>query len=289
MWKKKNPPFRRSRPGGGGREAARPPPQHRAVGTEAAARANLERNARLLSYPPEGFETKVEYGLLYSLLTAPPGTYPDRVVASAVAREDFGQYLPVAAPAAAAAAAAATRADPQDDPEQRCSFAQLSALLVAASESFAGDPVAAPPGQQGGTGGERDGDAAAADTVSVPQALCRALIRTAVRHAERNDLDRAECVRELMDPVQRLASDRTANQTLLQVLPMYVGLGASILTGNPLPMYLGYAGSVKMAVDTSKEIAKLQDLVNAADRAADAEKASLLDEAHGGDEDGDGA
>jgi hypothetical protein len=250
------------------------------VGTEAAARANLERNARLLSYPPEGFETKVEYGLLYSLLTAPPGTYPDRVVASAVAREDFGQYLPVAAPAAAAA---------HDAPEQRCSFAQLSALLVAASESFAGDPVAAPPGQQGGTGGERDGDAAAADTVSVPQALCRALIRTAVRHAERNDLDRAECVRELMDPVQRLASDRTANQTLLQVLPMYVGLGASILTGNPLPMYLGYAGSVKMAVDTSRDIAKLQDLVNAADRAADAEKASLLDEAHGGDEDDDGA
>jgi hypothetical protein len=70
---------------------------------------------------------------------------------------------------------------------------------------------------------------------------------------------------------------------------MYVGLGASILTGNPLPMYLGYAGSVKMAVDTSRDIAKLQDLVNAADRAADAEKASLLDEAHGGDEDDDGA
>jgi hypothetical protein len=241
MWKKKHV---RSKPG----------EKPQAVGTEAVAKANLERNVRNFAYPTAGFVHKIEYSLLYSMLQAPPRTYPNEAIASVINEEDFAQYLTVVAE--------------HDDSEQGYSYSQLSAVLVLASENFT-DPIV--PSNERRTS---DPD----NAVNVPQVLCRALIRTVVRHAEEHDLDRATCVHELMQPLQRLASDKSANRTLLQVLPMYLGLGASLLTGNPLPMYLGYMGSGVMAVDNAKDLAKLQDLVNATDRAADVEKASLLDE-----------
>lgn len=231
----------------------KPGEKPQAVGTEAVAKANLERNARNFSYPSAGFVHKVEYSLLYSMLLAPPQTYPNEAITSVIADEDFAQYLPVIVK--------------QNDPEYH-SVAQLSALLALASENFA-DPVV--------TSNEQNISDADKNN-NVPQVLCRALIRTVVRYAEEYDLDRATCVNELMLPLQRLAADKSANRSFLQVLPMYLGLGASLLTGNPLPMYLGYMGSGVMAVDNAKELAKLQDLVNATDRAADVEKTSLLDE-----------
>jgi hypothetical protein len=97
------------------------------VGTEAAAKNNLERNQKDFSYPETGFVTQVEYTLLYSMLDAPT-IYPENVVKDAIRDEEFDQYL-IVNPLRA------------DETEERHSYAQLSALLTLAAQKFPPPPT----------------------------------------------------------------------------------------------------------------------------------------------------
>jgi hypothetical protein len=75
---------------------------------------------------------------------------------------------------------------------------------------------------------------------------------------------------------------KDAQQTVAFLLPAYLGLGASIVTGNPLPMYLGWAiGGVITASDNTalqNSASNLNQLKSTTNRSADAEKAGLLEE-----------
>jgi hypothetical protein len=223
------------------------------VGTEAAAKSNLERNQKDFSYPETGFVTPVEYTLLYSMLDAPT-IYPENVVQAAIREEEFDQYL-IVNPLRA------------DETEERHSYAQLSALLTLAAQKFP------PPPTEYGTAVPKD---------SIPQILICALLQTVIRHTEAYNLDRETEVKELLEPLTRLTVKKDAQQTVAFLVPAYLGLGASIVTGNPLPMYLGWAigGAITANDNTGMQnsASNLSQLKSTTNRSADAEKAGLLEE-----------
>jgi hypothetical protein len=239
MWRKKHSSKKKAGP--------------KVVGTEAAAKNNLERNQKDFSYPEIGFVTPVEYTLLYSMLDAPT-IYPEKVVKDAIREEEFDQYLIV---------------NPmrRDETEERHSYAQLSALLTLAAQKFP------PPPTEFGAAAPKD---------SIPQILLCALLQTVIRHTEAYNLDRETEVKELLEPLTRLTVKKDAQQTVAFLLPAYLGLGASIVTGNPLPMYLGWAiGGVITASDNTalqNSASNLNQLKSTTNRSADAEKAGLLEE-----------
>jgi hypothetical protein len=228
------------------------------VGTEAAAKNSLERNRKDFSYPETGFVTPVEYTLLYSMLDAPT-IYPENVLKDAIREEDFHQYLLV---------------NPlrSDETEERHSYAQLSALLTLAAQKFP------PPSAEFGEAVPKD---------TIPQILICALLQVVIRHTEAYNLDRETEVKELLEPLTRLTVKKDAQQTVAFILPAYLGLGASIVTGNPLPMYLGWAiGGALTANDSSalqNSASNLRQLRNTTNRSADAEKAGLLEDSEHND------
>ena len=272
---------RRGRPGGSG--GARSGSAGPRTSTEAAAAAALRRNARDFSYPPGGFVHPIERSLLYSML-GEPGVYPPGVVGEHIDGEDLGAYLAVRGAHGAGAGAGAgaggggvrgAGGEDEEEEEDSASYAQLGALLALAAEKF-------PPGQAGGDdeggGGERDPGQA-----DVPRRLCRAVLRTVVRYAERNGLDREAELRELLDPVERRARRRSNGAAWRQILPFYVGYAASLVTANPLPMLLGagfmVGGDAKKAEDEGRNH---EAISQHAERSGDVERAGLLDEAEDG-------
>ncbi|CAB9500696.1 expressed unknown protein [Seminavis robusta] len=86
----------------------------RQQGTEVQALKQLERNRSSIGYPKEGFEVKIEFSLLYAMLSA-PDTYPAEVVHAMVDEEDFTQYMTTK--------------------DGATSYAQLSAILAYAAET----------------------------------------------------------------------------------------------------------------------------------------------------------
>jgi hypothetical protein len=64
------------------------------------------------------------------------------------------------------------------------------------------------------------------------------------------------------------------------VLPIFTGLGASIVMGgNPLPVWIGYAVSIKELAKQEREEVNFQQLASTTNRMADVETTSLLSEA----------
>jgi hypothetical protein len=154
-----------------------------------------------------------------------------------------------------------------DETEERHSYAQLSALLTLAAQKFP------PPATE-------LYEAAPKDTI--PQILICALLQTVIRHVEEYDLDRETEVKELLEPLTQLTVKKDAQQTVAFLLPAYIGLGASVVTGNPLPMYLGWAigGAITANDNTALQnsASNLSQLKSTTNRSADAEKAGLLEE-----------
>lgn len=174
----------------------------RMQGTEAKALHQLERNRSSIGYPEGGFEIKIEFSLLYAMLSA-PDTYPREVVQAHLKEEDFLPYL-------------ATK-------NGKDSYAQLSAILAYAAET---NPPAA----------------GMSEDQSVSQKLCKKILATVVKYAEAHDLDRETEIDELLKPVKRVARERIERKELAAILPLYLGYSAALLTANPLPLLVGAVG-----------------------------------------------
>lgn len=218
----------------------------------------MESNKKYFKYPEEGFVSPIEHSLLYAMIMEPT-IYPEDVIRQAIAEQDFGEFLTVKNTRRKSAATQST-----EDEEDICSYAQLSALLSLAMQKW-------PPSKDK----QNPQD-------NVPQFLCQALLRTVVNYAQGHDLDREHEVAEFLNPAvertkQRLDSAANAKMNL----PLYLGLGLSVATGNPLPMYLAYAaGTASFLKDdvVTKEGAHLEKVANQSRRTANVETASLMDE-----------
>jgi hypothetical protein len=215
-------------------------------GTEAVAAKNLKTNQQSFQYPASGFCARIEYSLLYSMISR-PDVYPDTVVHDAIRDEDFSEYLVVV--------------QAQQQQEIPCSYAQWSAILALAAEMW-----------------PNPSDRSDA-SMNIPQTLCKTLIQCVIRHAQEHDLDRASEVKELLQPLQRIGRQKGRRGAVLQILPMYVGLGATlVLGGNPFPLWIGYALSIKEIAKQEHEEKNLRQLASTTNRMADVETTSLLSE-----------
>jgi hypothetical protein len=223
-------------------------------GTEAVAAKNLKTNQQSFRYPATGFCTPIEYSLLYAMISR-PDVYPETVVQDAIKNEDFSEYLVVKPQKPQSR---------QQDEEEICSYAQLSAMLALAAEMWPA-PVETEPNSS--------------DVINIPQTLCKTLIQCVIRHAQEHDLERESEVKELLQPLQRISLQKGRRGALVMALPMYIGLGTSlVMGGNPLPLWIGYAMSVKELAKQEGEDRSFQQLANTTNRMADVETTSLLSE-----------
>jgi hypothetical protein len=219
------------------------------VGTEAKAVLNIKKNSKDFRYPQEGFVTHVEHSLLYAMLSD-PGHYPQDVVKQKIDEEDFEVYLEVNTASSKAY---------NDEEEPVISYAQLSALLALSAEKL--------PPQEGDNNEE----------ISSQEKLCKVLLQTVVRYAEEHDLDRGKEVQEFLQPVQRIAAKHESSAALSAILPFYVGYAASLVTLNPIPMFVG-ATMTAMSDTNAGEQTNVKTFAQESGRKADLEKTSLLDE-----------
>ena len=188
-----------------------------AVGTEKAALEELHSNQKDFNYPAEGFEEKVEYTLLYSMLLN-PDVYPEEVVKEFIAEEDFNRYLIVKD----ARSQFAARSETATEIEAKVSYAQLSAILALSAEKF-------PPKDRKGDSIMNSSTTSKYDNKSISETMCKYVLKTVVRFAEEHNLDRQTEIQELLGPVERHAEKRNNKAALNQVLPFYIGYAATII------------------------------------------------------------
>jgi hypothetical protein len=115
-----------------------------AVGTHAVALENMKRNAKRFRYPETGFDSPIEHSLLYAMLREPK-IYPPSALQEQIKQEDYDMYITI------------------KDKEDRVSYAQLSAVVVMATENF--------PPQNG-------------IPTDVAQCLCKRILNCIVQYAE---------------------------------------------------------------------------------------------------------
>jgi hypothetical protein len=224
------------------------------VGTQAKAIDNIQHNQRHFAYPKQGFVEPIEHSLLYNMISE-PSVYPEDVVLSHIAQEDFTSYLLVAE-----GTATTSTSTTQQQPEQ-ISYAQLSALLALSAEKF-------PPA--------KDSDDLEQQP-SIPRKLCKTVLRCVVRYAEEHTLDRKAEVQELLEPVQDYATNKTSNT----LLPMYVAYMAGILIPGGLGIGLtvmSLSAIIASSDQVDKEAQNVHSMRSESHRSADVEKTGLLDE-----------
>ena len=248
------------------------------VGTEAEAKKNQELNAKRFRYPAAGFVTPIEYTLLYAML-AVPTIYPESVMLEHIKEQDFTEFMMVKTPPSASSFFRAASNNNNDNEQQQqryyeeemsYSYTQLSALMNMAAEKWP------PPKDQDDYSQQNNNN-----SKSVPQQLCRTILQTVVRHAEEHDLNREEQVQELLAPLGRLNEQKANQAGLALVVPMYLGLGVSMVTANPVPIWIGYAVAGALSANqtpTEAEQRNMRQLNAVGMRMADAEKTGLLDD-----------
>ena len=229
--------------------------QPRMQGTESKALEQLERNRSAFRYPKDGFEQKIEFSLLYAMLSA-PDTYPKEVVQAMIDEEDLLQYI--------------------HTKNEDVSYAQLSAILAYSAENNPTTTASAK------TTFETEEEASKINDdvkqpISISQKLCKKILRTVIKYAEEHDLDRETEIDELFKPVRRVATQRIEKKEFQAILPLYVGYSVALLTANPLPMIAGAMG-LAAAPSSSADIQNVEHIIAETDRAADVERTGLLDE-----------
>jgi len=224
-------------------------------GTQQTAQSHMASNKKYFKYPEEGFVTPIEHSLLYAMIMEPT-IYPLDVIRQAIQEQDFQEFLIVKHPQ--------TKRNIAAEEEEICSYAQLSALLSLAMQKW-------PPSADK----ENPQD-------NVPQFLCQALLRTVVRYAKEHELDRDHEIAEFLNPAVERTKQRMDDAANTKMnLPFYLGIGLSVATGNPLPMYLAYAaGTASFLKDdiVTKEGAHLEKVSIQSKRTANIETTSLMDE-----------
>lgn len=222
-----------------------------AVGTEAIAAASERVNSKHFRYPPSGFVSRMEHSLLYAILRE-PDIFPAATVHQAIDEEDFSVYFYV-------------RPKPgTNSRDYEVSYAQLTALLALTGEEWPHDS-------------------------DIPPKLCRKISQAVLRYADQHGLDRKTEIDELLQPLYKYAIRREAKQSA-KMLPWLVpALGASVVTGNPLPVYAAFmASNIIESANIDKgatSTANTDRMVESGERAANVEQTSLLEEAYGQDDD----
>lgn len=220
------------------------------VGTEAVAIESLKVNAQHFKYPPSGFVTRIEHTLLYTMIRESKIFPPDTVL-KAIDEEDFAIYFYV-------------RPQPGQTGELQVSYAQLTALLALAGEEWPHDS-------------------------EIPQALCRKISNRILRYADAHDLDRKTEIDELLKPLYEYAVKREAKQSAKMLPWLIPALGATLVTGNPLPFYAAFLATQMANNDNIEKGAASAGhtdmMLDRGQRVANVEQASLLDEAYDHEED----
>eukprot|EP00980_Cylindrotheca_fusiformis_P021760 scaffold8587_cov97-Cylindrotheca_fusiformis.AAC.8 len=212
------------------------------IGTEAMAVENVDRNAKAFHYPPQGFLTRIEHSLLYSMILE-PSIFPPEAVMNIIAEEDLEQYL-------------YARPPPKTSlKELPVSYAQLTAMLVLAGEEWDAES-------------------------KIPQVLCDAIVKTVLDYAERRGLDRRVETQELVTPLLEYSQKRGDKVTLSTIVPIYIGGLASVATGTPIPFWITYVASfaanrnnIRKEVQSDCNLLYIQSAV---ERASIVEHESLL-------------
>jgi hypothetical protein len=239
------------------------------VGTEAVALEHLERNRKEFGYPEEGFESRIEYSLLYSMINE-PNVYPHDVVKEHIAAEDFSPYLTVAK-----TSSISTKRNANDiNEDERVSYAQLSAILALAADKFP-----PPPKDNDEEQNQDDGPSPSSNNNSIAQMLGKSVMQCVFRYAQKHNLDRKAEIEELLEPVQRYALKRNNQQSLDMLIPLYVGYAATLITLNPIPVIVGAAVFASKAEEAKERAQNMKSISSEAARKADEETTSLLDEA----------
>jgi len=226
------------------------------VGTEATAKENMRQNREHFGYPEEGFVTPIEHTLLYSML-GEPDVYPEDVVLNHIEEEDFNNYLLVSESKKRTGRSFVSTKNGEQ--EQIISYGQLSAILALSAEKF-------PPSND------------RTEQPSIPQKVCKCVMKCVVRYAEKHDLDRQTEVKELLTPVEKYSMARNNKEALHQILPFYVGYAASLITANPIPMLVGATIMGARGDKSEKERQNMVSITNETNKIADIETAGLLDE-----------
>jgi hypothetical protein len=259
-----------------------PAPAAAVCSTEVIASQALKKNAQAFQYPSSGFAIKIEYSLLYTMMNHPE-IYPATVIQSMIKSEDFTQYMEVN-PSASRSKHHDTTLTIQDD-TQFSSYAQLSALLALAAEKW--PPPSSSSSSDATVSSNTENDIrtnptatnCSNDAINVVQVLCQLLIQCVIRHAEAHHLDRETEINELFLPFQRVTSDKANRTAVMAVLPAYVGMTASILTGgNPLPFYIGYAVSINAIANQERDLANFKQIANTTSRMSNVETTNLLND-----------
>lgn len=224
-----------------------------AVGTEAVAAASQLINSKHFRYPPQGFVSRIEHSLLYAMIREPE-IFPVVTVLKAMDDEDFTIYLYVRPKPGTMTA------------EYDVSYAQLTALLALAGEEWPHES-------------------------DIPPTLCRKVSQSVIRYADQHGLDRQTEIDELLQPLYKYAMRREARQSL-KLLPWLVpALGASVVTGNPLPVYAAFMASNLVESSNIEKgatsTANTDRMIESGARAAIVEHAPLLDEAYENEEEND--
>jgi len=249
------------------------------VGTEAAAKENLERNRREFKYP-EGcaFEVPIEHSLIYNMLKEPE-IYPRDVVVQHLSEEDFSQYL-YYAPLNCLLKKKRDNGggDGEAEDERLVSYAQLSALLGLSAEHYAplNDDNEFVSQYQQKTQEEIKAEREKNDVTKI---LGKRVLQTVIRYATEHDLDREVEANELLEPFSRYIARRNASAEMKAVASLYAGYSAMILTGNPLLGMAGLAVWSTQIASRDSEMRNFETMQKETSRKANVETAGLLDEA----------
>jgi len=184
------------------------------------------------------------------MISQPTGTYPNEIIEREIEDDDLHAYLRVNTS--------------KENEEPRISYAQFSALLSRSAVKNFKEVK------------ERSSDRN--KKKDIPEILMKRILKIVVQHAEKNGLDRESEVKELFEPVERYANLRGEKEALKNILPLYVGYAASLATGNPLPLIMGFVAGNSMPDKMASERRNVDAYEKQSSRAANSEKASLLDE-----------
>jgi len=214
------------------------------VGTEAIADSQEQVNALTFMYPSSGFVTRIEHSLLYTMIREST-IFPITTVLKAIAEENYSVYFYVRPEKG------------QSVSEYKVSYAQLTATLALAAEEWPHDS-------------------------EIPPALCQKMTQCVLRYAHDQGLDRKTEVDDLLQPLYQYAKKREAKQSRKMLKWIVPALGASVLVGNPLPVYAAFLGA---NLAQTKEIEKgnisninTNRMMSSGERLNNVEHTSLLDE-----------